>query len=121
MDRPVKPAEYVQWRWHLWDITGKAYGVPAWQLLGGRYRSSVRLYADTPTGKDKEDQIEKVRYRIKEQGYTWLKMDLSIRSLRGKPGTLVNERILERRTVGHKELYGIWQCQAPFYPDSDHR
>src|SRR5690606_16008379 len=22
----------------LWDICGKAYGVPAWQLLGGRYR-----------------------------------------------------------------------------------
>jgi len=32
----------------LWDLTGKAYNVPAWQLLGGRYRDKVRLYADTP-------------------------------------------------------------------------
>ncbi|HTE07147.1 MAG TPA: twin-arginine translocation signal domain-containing protein, partial [Flavitalea sp.] len=32
----------------LWDICGKAYNVPAWQLLGGRYRDKVRLYADTP-------------------------------------------------------------------------
>ena len=32
----------------LWDLCGKAYNVPAWQLLGGRYRDSVRLYADTP-------------------------------------------------------------------------
>jgi hypothetical protein len=33
----------------LWDLCGKAYGVPAWQLLGGRYRDKVRLYADTPS------------------------------------------------------------------------
>src|SRR5690606_5313069 len=26
----------------LWDICGKAYGVPAWQLLGGMYRDRVR-------------------------------------------------------------------------------
>ena len=32
----------------LWDIVGKAYNVPAWQLLGGRYRDKIRLYADTP-------------------------------------------------------------------------
>ena len=32
----------------LWDLCGKAWGVPAWQLLGGRYRDKIRLYADTP-------------------------------------------------------------------------
>ena len=32
----------------LWDLCGKAYNVPAWQLLGGRYRDKVRMYADTP-------------------------------------------------------------------------
>ena len=25
----------------LWDLTGKAYNVPAWQLLGGRYRDKI--------------------------------------------------------------------------------
>jgi len=25
----------------LWDLCGKAYGVPAWQLLGGRFRDKV--------------------------------------------------------------------------------
>src|SRR6478735_5224979 len=29
----------------LWDIKGKALGVPVWQLLGGRTRNSVRAYA----------------------------------------------------------------------------
>src|SRR5690348_15113869 len=32
----------------LWDLCGKAYNVPVWQLLGGRYRDKVRIYADTP-------------------------------------------------------------------------
>src|SRR5918993_2889001 len=36
----------------LWDICGKAYNVPAWQLLGGRYRDSIRIYADTPEAED---------------------------------------------------------------------
>src|SRR5216684_8446142 len=31
----------------LWDIAGKAYGVPAFQMLGGKFRDQVRLYADT--------------------------------------------------------------------------
>src|SRR5919109_1598921 len=31
----------------LWDLAGKAYGVPAYQMLGGKFRDRVRLYADT--------------------------------------------------------------------------
>ena len=31
----------------LWDITGKALGVPVYQLLGGKVRDRVRLYANT--------------------------------------------------------------------------
>ncbi len=31
----------------LWDLTGKAYGVPLYQLLGGKYRDRVRVYCDT--------------------------------------------------------------------------
>lgn len=29
----------------LWDIAGKTLGVPVWQLLGGRVRDRVRVYA----------------------------------------------------------------------------
>ncbi len=28
----------------LWDIKGKHFGVPVWELLGGKYRDSVRLH-----------------------------------------------------------------------------
>ena len=29
----------------LWDIKGRALGVPAWELLGGRARDRMRVYA----------------------------------------------------------------------------
>jgi len=76
----------------LWDICGKAYNVPAWQLLGGRYRDSVRIYADTPESADLEVFKERVKFRTVEQGYTWLKMDVSIGVLRNIPGTMVNSK-----------------------------
>jgi len=31
----------------LWDIAGKALGVPVWKLLGARYRDKVKAYAST--------------------------------------------------------------------------
>ncbi len=77
----------------LWDLCGKAYNVPAWQLLGGRYRDSIRIYADTPESQDLEEFKKKVKYRTVDQGYTWLKMDVSIGVLRNVPGTLVNQKV----------------------------
>ena len=79
----------------LWDLCGKAYNVPAWQLLGGRYRDRIRLYADTPEADTPERQIQLIKHRTVDQGYTWLKMDVSIGELRGKPDTLVNSRFWE--------------------------
>lgn len=34
----------------LWDIAGKALGVPVWQLLGGKLRDQVRVYCDCHAG-----------------------------------------------------------------------
>ena len=100
----------------LWDLTGKAYGVPAWQLLGGRYRDSVRLYADTPEGKDHDDQAEKIRYRIEEQGYTWLKMDVSINNLKDVPGGLVNHEFWDGASGQYdlRSYMGYGNTRHPF-------
>ena len=76
----------------LWDICGKAYNVPAWQLLGGRYRDKIRMYADTPESSSPEEQRKLIKFRTEEQGYTWLKMDVSIGELKGKPDTMVNNK-----------------------------
>ena len=76
----------------LWDIVGKAYNVPCWQLLGGRYRDKIRLYADTPEASSPAEQKKLIDFRLNEQGYTWLKMDVSIGELKGAEGALVNDK-----------------------------
>ncbi|MFA6087550.1 mandelate racemase/muconate lactonizing enzyme family protein [Mucilaginibacter sp.] len=74
----------------LWDLAGKAYNVPAYQLLGGKYRDTVRLYADTPEEEDSNVFSAKVKDRLVTKGYTWLKMDLGIELIKDIPGTTVN-------------------------------
>ncbi len=76
----------------LWDLTGKAYGIPAWQLLGGRYRDKIRLYADTPGAGDPQAFALTMKKRVDEQGFTWLKMDLGIHVVANIPGALVNTK-----------------------------
>ena len=34
----------------LWDLVGKHFQVPVWQLLGGQFRDQIRLYADCHAG-----------------------------------------------------------------------
>lgn len=73
----------------LWDLAGKAYGVPLYQMLGGKFRDSVRMYCDTDidgkhSGKDMGIALKK---RM-DMGFTFLKMDLGIELLLDEPGTL---------------------------------
>src|SRR6516164_454799 len=76
----------------LWDIVGKAYNIPAWQLLGGRYRDKVRLYADTPEAPTLDEFKLKIKHRLEVQGMTWLKMDISIGEVKDIPGALNNSK-----------------------------
>jgi L-alanine-DL-glutamate epimerase-like enolase superfamily enzyme len=75
----------------LWDLAGKAYGVPVYQMLGGKYRDTVRLYADTPSSRDKTAYVDKIRQRVKA-GFTFLKMDMGTMLIYGVPGTLSGPR-----------------------------
>ncbi|MEI3307151.1 MAG: mandelate racemase/muconate lactonizing enzyme family protein [Dysosmobacter sp.] len=67
----------------LWDLAGKAYGVPAYQLLGGKFRDQIRVYCDTDIdGKPDGKRMGAVlKERIEKKGYTIMKMDLSIMEL----------------------------------------
>ena len=89
----------------LWDLCGKAYNVPAWQLLGGRYRDKVRIYADTPEANSPDEQLKLIKYRTEEQGFTWLKMDVGIEEIAKIPGTLVNPKFWEN-AKGDLQQYG---------------
>jgi galactonate dehydratase len=54
----------------LWDITGKALGLPVWQLLGGPIRDRVRVYWD-PMPEDPPDLLMK---KVRGEGYTAIKI-----------------------------------------------
>ncbi len=73
----------------LWDLTGKVYNVPLYQLLGGKYRDKVRIYVDTPSANDPEGFAVKMKGRI-DQGFTIMKMDIGIGLIKDIPGTLTN-------------------------------
>ena len=70
-----------------WDIAGKFWGVPVWQLLGGKFRDSVRVYCDTDSEGGGRDMGRALKERV-AQGYTYLKMDLGIELLMDVPGAL---------------------------------
>src|SRR6185295_7676606 len=71
----------------LWDLAGKAYGVPAFQMLGGRFRDQVRLYADTTEAPNGTEQGKRLKARM-DLGFTFLKQDFGINLVENVPGAL---------------------------------
>src|SRR5215218_10490294 len=97
----------------LIDLAGKAYGVPAYMLAGGKFRDAIRLYCDTPNEATGEAMGHKLKERL-ARGFTMLKMDIGIQPLIGVKGTLgypagmlnINdgtpfERMLDIYTIQH--------------------
>src|SRR5436309_1762771 len=71
----------------LMDLAGKAYGVPAYVLCGGKFRDQVRIYCDTPNEPTGEAMGHKLKARM-ARGFTMLKMDAGIQPLIGVKGAL---------------------------------
>src|SRR3954452_5584594 len=73
----------------LWDLAGKAYGVPIYQMLGGKFRDKVRMYSE---GDPRSNSIADIAADYKERvaaGFTMLKLDLPVAPIvRGKKGTM---------------------------------
>jgi gluconate/galactonate dehydratase len=73
----------------LWDLAGKAYNVPVYQMLGGKFRDKIRIYCDTDVS-GKPDGI-KMGNALKDRmarGFTFLKMDVGIGLVCDEPDTL---------------------------------
>jgi len=62
----------------LWDIAGKALGLPVYQLLGGKVRDRVRIYCDSGAREmiPGDEQSKERIHQIQEMGFTAAKIDI---------------------------------------------
>ena len=60
----------------LWDLAGKALGLPIYQLLGGKFRDKVRIYCDSDMEDPMGSESDRKLLWIKDQGFTAMKIDL---------------------------------------------
>jgi len=56
----------------LWDIKGKALGLPIWKLLGGGFHKKIRPYASSLFGPTPEETGKRAR-RFRDRGFTAVK------------------------------------------------
>jgi L-alanine-DL-glutamate epimerase-like enolase superfamily enzyme len=100
----------------LMDLAGKAYGVPAYALAGGKFRDYVRVYCDTPNEPTGLAMGHKLKDRL-ERGFTMLKMDVGIDALFGVPNALSYPAgRLNNELDGTRPEYqdNIWAIGHPF-------
>ena len=85
----------------LHDLAGKILEVPAYQLLGGKYRDRVRVYCDCHAGDESEPESNAAEAErvIEDLGYDALKFDLDVPSGHEKDRA---NRHLRGPEVGHK-------------------
>jgi galactonate dehydratase len=60
----------------LWDLAGKALGLPIYQLLGGKFRDRVRMYCDSDMNDPMGADADKKKEWIKSSGFTAMKIDI---------------------------------------------
>jgi galactonate dehydratase len=60
----------------LWDLAGRALGLPVYQLLGGKVRDRVRVYCDSQTEDPDDPEAPAKLQRIRDLGFTAIKIDI---------------------------------------------
>jgi galactonate dehydratase len=60
----------------LWDLTGKALGLPIYQLMGGKTRDRIRIYCDSGTDNRDDPNAKKFIAQIVDNGFTATKIDI---------------------------------------------
>lgn len=57
----------------LWDIKGKVFGAPVYELMGGKCRDKIRVYPWV--GGDRPSEVAQAAKQKQEQGFTAVKMN----------------------------------------------
>jgi len=84
----------------LHDIAGKVYGVPAWRLIGSKYRDKIRIYCDTDQSKDPRIFAERLKKR-RQAGFTCFRMDLGTNLVADRPGAINSYRTATEKGLGY--------------------
>ena len=87
----------------LWDLAGKAYNIPVYQMLGGKFRDRIRLYADTTQSNDPKEFARRMKERIQQNGFTFLKMDLGVGLVERTPGMVTRPLGTSSRDFGNTQ------------------
>lgn len=86
----------------LWDIAGKAAGVPVHQLLGGHVRDRMRVYGWI--GGDRPDEVADQARRMQESGLMAIKMNAAAELRR--VDTAAQTRAIADRVAAIREACG---------------
>ncbi len=78
----------------LWDLKGKALGLPVWEMLGGRVRESIKAYAWL--GGDRPEVLAEATSLRKSQGFRAVKMNATPEVGYLEEGWKVLDEVLER-------------------------
>jgi galactonate dehydratase len=61
----------------LWDLVGKALGLPVYRLLGGKFRDRIRVYCDTAGSRlEPAEMGRRAKEDVEKYGFTAVKFDI---------------------------------------------
>jgi mannonate dehydratase len=93
----------------LWDIKGKAAGLPLYQLLGGRTRERVMVYGHA-SGSTIPETIERAAGYL-ERGYRAVRVQAAVPGLEGVYGVHPGTEAYEPATAGMPQE-DVWETEA---------
>ena len=88
----------------LWDISGKAVGLPVYMLLGGKVRDKIRLY-QSACGNEPAQVAEAAKRLVEKYGYTAIKMSPHMAGTNARPVNYVT-RMAGQRVRAVREALG---------------